>query len=75
MITVTIYCYLIKYRAKQTNYYKNFYINKCIIKMSHKVKDIDILRTYYIYYIHDVKKFDLNIIKIDEKSYKKILIY
>ena len=75
MITVTIYCYLIKYRAKQTNYYKNFYMNKCIIKMSHKVKDIDILRTYYIYYIHDVKKFDLNIIKIDEKSYKKILIY
>ena len=45
--------------------------------MSNKVKDIDIKKhTYYILdnMIH-IKKFDLNDIKIDEKSYRNILIY
>ena len=45
--------------------------------MSNKVKDIDIKnRTYYFFNdIINVKKFDPNNIKIDEKSYKNILIY
>ena len=45
--------------------------------MSNKVKDIDITnRTYYFFDdIINMKKFYLNNIKIDEKSYKKILIY
>ena len=45
--------------------------------MSNEVKDIDIKKhTYYIFdnMIH-IKKFDLNDIKIDEKSCKNILIY
>ena len=45
--------------------------------MSNKVKDIDIKnRTYYFFnYIINIKKFDPNNIKMDEKSYKNILIY
>ena len=46
--------------------------------MSHKVKDIDIkTRTYYFFNaIINMKNFDPNNnIKIDEKSYKNILIY
>ena len=45
--------------------------------MSNKVKDIDIKnRTYYFFDdIINMKKFYLNNIKIDEKSYKNILIY
>ena len=45
--------------------------------MSNKVKDIDIKScTYYFFnYIIDIKNFALNNIKIDEKSYKDILIY
>ena len=39
-------------------------------------KDIDIKnRTYYFSNIFDVKNFDLINIKIDQKSYKNILIY
>ena len=45
--------------------------------MSNKVKDVDIkIRTYY--FLNDfinIKKFDSNNIKLDEKSYKNILIY
>ena len=45
--------------------------------MSNKAKDIDIKnRTHY--FLNDViniKNFDSNNIKIDEKSYKNILIY
>ena len=45
--------------------------------MSNKVKDIGIKnRTYYFF--NDticIKNFDLNNIKIDENSYKNILIY
>ena len=43
--------------------------------MSNKVKDIK-KRTYYFFNdIINIKKFDPNNIKIDEKSYKNILIY
>ena len=45
--------------------------------MSNKVKDTDIKnRTYYFFNdIISIKNFDSNNIKIDEKSYKNILIY
>ena len=45
--------------------------------MINKVKDIDIKnQTYYFFVdIINVKNFDTNNIKIDEKSYKNILIY
>ena len=45
--------------------------------MSDKVKDISIkIDTYYIFdYIINIKNFHPNIIKIDEKSNKNILIY
>ena len=45
--------------------------------MSNKVKDIDITNcTYYFFNdIINIKNFDPNNIKIDEKSYKNILIY
>ena len=43
--------------------------------MSNKVKDIHMKnRTYYFFnYIINIENFDPNNIKIDEKSYKKIL--
>ena len=86
MIAVTIYCYLIKYRAKRkyllsfhntNDKLKKFYINKCIMKMSNKVKDIHIKScTYYFFNcIINIKNFDPNIVKIDEKSNKNILIH
>ena len=45
--------------------------------MSNKIKDIDIRnRTYYFFNdIINIKNFNPNNIKIDEKSYKNILIY
>ena len=45
--------------------------------MSHKVKDIDIKNlTYYFFNdIISIKNFDSNNVKLDEKSYKNILIY
>ena len=45
--------------------------------MSNKVKDIDIKnRTYYFFKdVVNIKSLDSNNIKIDEKSYKNILIY
>ena len=45
--------------------------------MSNKIKDIDIKNhTYYFFDdIINIKDFDPNNIKIDEKSYKDILIY
>ena len=45
--------------------------------MRNKVKDIDIKnQTYYFFNdIINIKNFDPNNIKIDEKSYKDILIY
>ena len=45
--------------------------------MSNKFKDIDIKNhTYYFFHdIINIKNFDPNKIKIDEKSYKTILIY
>ena len=45
--------------------------------MSNKVKDIDIKNhTYHFFdYIINMENFDPNNTKIDEKSYKSILIY
>ena len=44
--------------------------------MSNKVKDIDMKnRTYYFFDYISKKNFNLNNIKIDEKSCKNILIY
>ena len=45
--------------------------------MSNKFKHIDIEnRTYYFFnYIMNIKNFDPNNIRIDEKSYKNILVY
>ena len=45
--------------------------------MSYKVKDIDLKnRTYYSFNdIINIKNFDPNNIKMDEKSYKNILVY
>ena len=44
--------------------------------MSNKVKDVDIKnRTYYFFNdMINIKSFDLNNIKLDEESYKNILI-
>ena len=45
--------------------------------MSNKIKDTDVKNhTYYFFDdIIDIRSFDANKIKIDEKSYKNILIY
>ena len=45
--------------------------------MSNKVKDVDIKNCsqYLFNDIINVKNFDLNNIKIDEKSYKNIFMY
>ena len=44
--------------------------------MSNKVKDIDI-KSHSYYFFHDIniKNFDPDNIKIEEKSHKDILIY
>ena len=60
LIAISFYCYFIKYRAKKETLLpfcdaniwikKKFYVKECIIKMSNKVKDIDIKnRTYYYF--------------------------
>ena len=44
--------------------------------MSNKIKDIYVKnRTYFVDDIINIKNFDLNNVKIDEKSYKNIFIY
>ena len=55
----------------------NFYINKCIIKTSNKVKLMNIKNpTYYFFNnIINIENFDPNNTKIHEKPYKNILIY
>ena len=47
------------------------------LEVSNKVKDIDIKhRTYYFFNgVTNIKIFDSNNIKIDEKLYKNIFIY
>ena len=57
--------------------YEKLYINKCILKMSNKVKDIDIKNCayYFLNNISKIKSFDPNNIKIHEKSPKNTLIY
>ena len=45
--------------------------------MSNKVKDMDIKKRTYCFFndMVNITSFDLNNIKLDEKSYKSILIY
>ena len=44
--------------------------------MNNKIKDIDIKNSsYYFFDDINIKNFDFSNIKIDEKSYKNILIY
>ena len=70
-IAVSIYRYLIKYQRKQRH--KIDYMNwKWVIKLRCKHKKW----TYYFFNdIIDIENFDPDNIKIDEKSYKNILIY
>ena len=84
LISVSIYCYLIKYQAKQkhlipfhdtNNELKQVLYQKYKLKMSNKIKNIDI-RNHTYYFFDDtinIKIFDPNDIKIHEKSYKNIL--
>ena len=84
LITFSIYCYLLKYQAKQKHlilfhdsklkinqywYYK--------LKMTNKVKDINIKNRIYYFFndIIDIEHFDLNNIEIDKKSNKSIFIF
>ena len=48
-----------------------------MLKMGNKIKDIDIkIRTYFFFDdIINVKSFDPSNVKLDEMSYKNILIY
>ena len=48
-----------------------------ILKMTNKVKEIDIKNKHTIFFDDniDMKNFDPNNIKIDENSYKNVLIY
>ena len=48
-----------------------------MLKISNKIKDIDIkIRTYFFFDdIINVKSFDPSNVKLDEMSYKNILIY
>ena len=87
LIAVSVYCYLIKYRAKQkhllpfkftNNKLKEIMYQKYKSKMSNKVKDIHLKnRTYY--FCNDminIKNFDVNNVKIQNyKKYESILIY
>ena len=74
MIAVSIYCYLIKYRAKQKHllsfHFTNNELKEIKSKTSNKVKDINIKnRTYYfyilVYYIVYVRIKDLEKVKIN----------
>ena len=86
LITVSIYCYLIKYQAIQehllrfqvtNNEFKQVLYWLYKSKPSNKVKDIDITNRIYYFFkdIINMKSFDANNIKIAEKSCKDILIY
>ena len=86
LIAVVIYCYLIKYQAKQKHLLSFHFTDnqlketmcKCYkSKMSNKVKDIDIKKSTYYFFsvIINIKNFVSNNIKICEKSYNNILIY
>ena len=88
LITISIYCYLIKYWAKQkhlfpfhdtNNKLKKFCVNNILLKNGNKneLKEIDI-KNYTCYYFDDtikIEEFDINNILIDEKPCKNILVY
>ena len=86
LIIVSIYFWFLNHWSKQKHFItypdtsdklKEIDINNKILKMSNKFKEIIIKnRTYY--FSNDmitIKNLDPNKIKIDEKSYKNILIY
>ena len=67
LIAVSISCYLIKYRTKQKHLLPFYFTNNKL-----KCKKPHILLFNYII---NIKSFDPNNIKINEKLYKNILIY
>ena len=87
MTDVTIYCYLIIYWAKQNHlllfHIKNNELNKlCINNINQeckfsKFKDMSIRNHIYYFFgdIINIESLHPNNIKIDEKSYKNIVIY
>ena len=80
LIAVSIYCYLLKYRVTQNHLLSFHFTNKKLqskSEMSNKVKNIDIKNRRYYFFndIINIKNFDPNNIKIDEKPYKNILVY
>ena len=78
MTAVSSYCYLIKYQAKRKHLLslKEPIYRKYEIKMSNKIKDMNIKNDIYYFfdYIINIKSFDPNNTKLDEKLYKNILI-
>ena len=80
LVVVSIYCYLIKYRANQKNLLSIHFTNiklKIKTKKSNKIKHIDI-KSYTHYFfdgIININIFDPYNSKIYKKSYKNILIY
>ena len=80
MIADSIYCHLIKYRAKPQNLFPFKFTNnklKIEIKRSNEVKDIDIKNQTYSFFngIINIENFHLKNIKIYGKSYKNIIYY
>ena len=80
LITDSIYCYLIKYRAKPKNLFPFQFTNnklKIEIKRSNEVKDIDIKNQTYSFFngIINIENFHPKNIKINGKSYKNIIYY
>ena len=75
LIAVSIYCYLIKYQAKNLlpfHHTENILNKFCIDSINWKW----VLKILLIFDdIINTKDFDLNNIKIKKKSYKKIFIY
>ena len=80
LIAVSIYCYLINYRVKKILLLHNTN-NKQVLYWSYKlrmsVKDINIKNnTHYSFNdIINIKDYDSNVILIDKKLHKNILIY
>ena len=80
LIAVSIYYYLVKYQAKNLlPFHDTKFKQFCIDSINWKwVLKIYILKNYAYYFFDDIiniKGFDPNNIKIDENSYKNILIY
>ena len=87
LIAFSIYCYLIKYRAKQklllpcqytiNKLKKNWVLKTYKIESNGKLKEINI-KNCTCYYFNDIIKFedfDLDNMLIDEKLSENILVY